>query len=84
MTNDLIKDYLINNKEHLMKLTQPMRYIKSNLLKKYPEVFSDYIKEQYFELTKSIIIQDITKALAVSTEDVILVLEEINVEEYLK
>lgn len=78
-----IKDYLISNKEHLVSLLQPHKD-KKNFLEDSLPFFNGEIELQYVELRRNIIATEITKSLAISYEDVIVYLEDINLEEFLK
>lgn len=84
MNDSLIQDYLVANKEHLKLSCSSLETTKNSLLNKHPEAFTDFIKEQYHNMIRNIIVNEVTKALAIPAEDVILVLDSINVEEYLK
>lgn len=81
--SDAIKDYLISNAEHLESLVQPHRE-KKDRLENNLRFFNGEIEEQYNNLKKYIIANEVTNSLAIPYEDVIVVLESINLEAYIK
>lgn len=77
-----IKDYLIANQEHFKKLTENSRIRKEYLLS-IDSLFTEEIIIHYNNNIQSIIVDELTKNLAVDFESVIVVLESIDLNEYL-
>jgi uncharacterized FlgJ-related protein len=77
--------YLIDNKEHFVEKLRPFTEQKSKLLNSEEHwLFSEEIKEQYDSLARSTIGDEITKKLGIPLEEVILILENVNLDEYLQ
>jgi hypothetical protein len=73
---------------HQMRLKQELNNIikQHNELKTKPEnsLFINDIDKQFVNMVKFHLVNDITKALGVSTEEVLSVVEDLNIQEYLK
>lgn len=84
MTPNLeVVQYLILSQLKFKIALQPYITQRDNLLKR-DSLFSDEIKQQFKELASQIIVDDVTRNMAVSTEEVKQVLEDLNFDEYLQ
>lgn len=72
---DLI-DYIMGNFEHLEELSKQYRTRKEDLKQKDP-LFSDEIDQQYKEHIKYLICLEISRDMACSYEDAVVLYEEI-------
>lgn len=75
---------LIHNQGYYKELARPYTDQLAKLLLKEDIAFHADIKEQYRGLIINTIANDITFNLAIPSEDVIIVIEDIDFEEYLK
>lgn len=82
--SDQIKEYLIMNKDHINSILQPLGQELINLQSVEHPVFHDLIEQEYLEKARSLITLELTKVLQVNAEECIIVLEDINLKEYLK
>jgi len=78
-----IKEHLLNNQEYYKELLKPYKD-KRDFVLSYLSMFDDVIDNQYQDICKKIILDDITKRLALNTESVMIELEDLNIETYLK
>lgn len=78
-----IAQYLILSQQRFKIQLQPYITQRDNLLKQ-DSLFSDEIKQQFKELASQIIVDDVTRNMGVSTEEVQAVLDDLNFDEYLK
>lgn len=84
-----IKEYLINNKEHLQEL-KPIKLLdkaKKKLLKKYDSSFHDEIETQFFNACKLVIAEDIGKSTGLAVDGIMYVIDYMgldNFKEYMK
>lgn len=73
---------------HQMRLKQELLSLidQHTKLKSDPanSLFSQDIDKQFNDMVKSYLVNDITKALGVSTEEALTVIEDLNIQEYLK
>lgn len=84
MTPNLeVVQYLILSQLKFKIALQPYITQRDNLLKR-DSLFSDEIKQQFKELASQIIVDDVTRNMGVSTEEVKQVLEDLNFDEYLQ
>lgn len=84
MTPNLeVVQYLILSQLKFKIALQPYITQRDNLLKR-DSLFSDEIKQQFKELASQIIVDDVTRNMGVSTEEVQAVLDDLNFDEYLK
>lgn len=84
MTPNLeVVQYLILSQLKFKIALQPYITQRDNLLKQ-DSLFSDEIKQQFKELASQIIVDDVTRNMGVSTEEVKQVLEDLNFDEYLQ
>lgn len=82
-TKNNIIAYLIHSQDHVKNLIHPYRKQKKDLLKLEDRVFHKDVEDQFKDLVKWIIIRDIVSNAQVTTEDALLIVEEMNIEEYL-
>lgn len=75
--------HLIHNQQYYKDMITPYTKRRDNFLIINDKVFHDDINNQYWDMVKSVIASDLNFSLAVSYEDAIVVLEEINLKEYL-
>lgn len=71
-----LMDYVTGNFEHLEELTKQYRDRKSELLEKDP-LFKDDINEQYKDHIKYIVCLEISRDMACSYEDAMILYEEL-------
>lgn len=81
---EAIIQYLVFNQAFFMEKSRPFREQRDKLLNTEDYSFHSEINKQYEELIKADITDDITKKFAFPAEDVIVVLENLNINEYLK
>ena len=85
MTNrEIIIHAIIHNQEHFKNSTKEFTKQMNDLLTKEKNEFHHDIVEQYKGLVKGVIGDELTKRLAIPIEEVLIVLEDINLLEYLK
>lgn len=82
MNIDVI-NYVLYNQSHFKKKFEALTSFRKDLLSN-PELslFHDEIRKQFSERVKKEIIDEITNRLALSTEEVLLIIEPMNVDEY--
>jgi hypothetical protein len=78
-----ILSFILDHQPRLKKLCKPLTKQFSHALKNNPE-FSDDIYSQYETECKKIFLDEITKNLACSTEDAMIILEQFDVEGFLE
>lgn len=78
-----IVSYLIHNQQHIKSLCVPHKEHKESLLKSEDVLFHDIINKQYKETLNLIVGIELQKKLGVSQEDIRVVLDALNWEEYL-
>lgn len=76
--------YLLYNQGHFKKEFEPFEKQRDHLLRLEDSSFHEEINNQYTDLIKQSIVDGITRDLAISTEDAIIVIEALNLNEYLK
>lgn len=76
--------YLIANQEHIKQKVSPFTRQRERLLSTDNNVFKEEIDKQYHDVVKSTIGDEITSKLGIPIEDVLIILENLNVEEYIK
>lgn len=74
---------ILYNQQHYKVLCKPYTEQMQMLLEKEPPEFRHDINTQYQKIIISVIGNDITKSLAIPLEDVITVLENVNVIDYI-
>lgn len=77
---DKIKQYIQNNFEKYQQMAAEYKKRNDELKAMYPKELHEVIDEQAQEFIKREIVKDATKALAVSTEEVLLIVEDIKIE----
>lgn len=82
--NEQICDYIVNNHEALKEQIKPYQNKYIDLLKTEPAILKNDIDQQFFYMVKLILVDNVTKALGVSTEEAYIVVESINITEFLK
>ncbi len=82
--NPTLVDYFVNNHEHLKELLQPHcdRYLA--LMDEEDPILRNDIDREFSYVVKSVLINESSKALAVSTEECMIVVESIDIKEFLK
>lgn len=80
---DQIKDYLITHKLRLKELLEPIVIAKDYMIK-IDFLFNEEIMEQFNRKIRSDIANEVSKDLACDYETIIILLEDINLMEYLK
>lgn len=80
---DSIFMYLVYNQERFkIELNQFVKQ-RDSLLKSEDSSFHAEIQEQFKAYTHSVLVDNVTKHLAISSEDAIIVIENLNLDEYL-
>lgn len=87
MVNPDVKDkiitYLVDNHEHIRERVRSYTNDKLDYLEKYNKVFHDDIRDGYLEVVTSYLVTDLANRYAISAEDVLVVLEDLDLEQYL-
>ena len=78
-----IKQYLIDNREHLMLLIEPFKKQRELLLANSNSLFKQDIESQYKHVVKWTIIRDIECALKLPMDDIVITIESMNLNHYL-
>jgi hypothetical protein len=75
--------YLVYNQERFkIELNQFVKQ-RDSLLKTEDSSFHGEIQEQFKAYANSVLVDNVTKHLAISSEDAIIVIENLNLDEYL-
>lgn len=74
---------LIHNQEHFKQKTKEYKKQRDELLKQQDVSFHDEIHKQYKEVCKWVIVKEICEATGKSNEEVLIVVEQLNMDEYL-
>lgn len=83
MTNEeQIIIMLVNKQSYFKELVKPLIDAKNML--DVNKIFGDDIEKEFKERVFQLFADDITKNLAIPTEDVMMVLENLNLNEYLR
>ncbi len=82
MDNIDIPDYIGQNHEHYKELCKPHVVQLRFLLNTTDLVFHPDIATQFCDIVQRIIVDDVTKRLSCSTEDVIIVLDNMDLYEF--
>lgn len=80
--NEIIFQFLVQNHFHFREATRKFKKQKEQLLAQEDESFHQEIKEQYRDLVKQMVIDEISKQYAFPVESVIIALEGFNVDAY--
>lgn len=80
---DAVLTYLLPARDGLREYVKPLREYRDALLEKHDAVFGDDIREQYLEAAKSMIADHVSKAVNVDIENTLIVLEQVNLGEFL-
>lgn len=75
--------FLMYNQEHFKNRVAPFKSQKETLLNNEDSSFHEEIKEQYESFVRKMIVDEVTGHLAISTEDAIIMIEDLNLNEYL-
>lgn len=78
-----IIEHLITNQSDIKDQVMELRLLKNQLLATYDHVFRLDLEEQYEARIRQIIGYKASKALAIPLENVIIVIESIELEDYL-
>ena len=78
-----IKLFLVHNQWHLQDLISPLLKQKIELYKSEPIEFHPMIHQEFLGLVKQALASEITKCLPVSAESVTIVLQSLNLNEYI-
>lgn len=84
MEKQRIIEYLVDNKEYLKTLIQDLSEQKDILLQTQHAIFYKEIMIQYKNTIKEIVSIEIAKSLGTDTENINLVLDQIDLLEYFK
>lgn len=80
--NEIVFQFLVQNHFHFKEKTAPFRKQKEALLTKEDSSFHEEINQQYRDLVKQMVLDEITKQFALPIESVIITLEGFNVDAY--
>ncbi len=80
--DEIIFQFLLQNHFHFVQATAKFKEQKELLLAKEDPCFHEEIEEQYRDLVKNMVRDEITKQFAFSTESVMITLEGFNVDAY--
>lgn len=83
MMNPNIINILVHNQQRYKELTRPLKEFRDKLLANENNVFHEDIEDDYLVALRRTIINDISKTYALPYEEVYIVLEAMNLEEYL-
>ena len=78
-----IIDIILVNKDYFKERSKVYQSTKESAIKEEP-YFADEIRVQFRDLVKSFIVDKVTRDLAIDAESVYNVLDDINLEDYLK
>ena len=81
---DSVKEFLIANQEFILELIKPITDMRQEILIDMAEIFEDDIKVQYHKAIIETIAEEVGRTLAVDCESIRIVLEEIDIDTYLK
>jgi hypothetical protein len=80
---DSIFMYLVYNQERFkIELSEFVKQ-RDSLLKSEDSSFHEEIQDQFKAYALSVLVDNVTKHLAISSEDAIIVIENVNLDEYL-
>lgn len=82
--NQILIIDLIHNQAHYVSLLNDLLNQRKMVLETEDPVFHQEIEKNFEETAKSIILQDVVKRLLITPEDAMIVLNELNLKEYLK
>lgn len=82
--NNLIVDYLVANKEYVNECLKDLRYQHATLIVTEDPVFHQDIWNDYCKAVKYVIAIEASKAIGCDTENCLIILESIDLKEYLK
>lgn len=77
-------DYLVYNKEMIQELVEPFDQMKKLIEDTTPKELWDDVKQEYDWEVKGLILELITRNTGLDAESIIIVLEDIDLREYLK
>lgn len=85
-SKELIKDYLINNREDIVSLLNPYIVQRDNLLSQLGTEFTNDIVDQFEYLAKRLIADHLSKAMidGLSPEDILIDVTALNLKHYLE
>lgn len=75
--------YLIDNQQRFKQELDRFVVQRNNLLKSEDSSFHSEIEQQFKEYVQRVLVDNVTKHLAISSEDAIIVIENLNVDVYL-
>jgi hypothetical protein len=78
-----IQEYLINSRGHLQEICAPLLQQREQLLEQHNHVFTKDIEDQFKYALTVTISDDLAKNLAVPTDVALVVLERINLLDYI-
>lgn len=77
-------DYLVYNKEMIQELVEPFDQMKKLIEDTTPKELWDDVKQEYDWEVKGLILELITRNTGLDAESIIIILEDIDLREYLK
>lgn len=81
---DSVFMYLVYNQERFKIELNPFVKQRDSLLKSEDSSFHEEIQDQFKAYVNSVLMDNVTKHLAISSEDAIIVIENVNLDEYLR
>lgn len=76
--------FLLHNQAKIKQTVKPYKFQLDSLLKSTDKTFHEQIKKDYKEVVNHEICLEVTKNLGVSTDNVLELIQELNLEEYLQ
>lgn len=82
-SQQLVKDYLVNNRDHLKELLKDVISKREELLNTNPELRKD-IEEQFQWITNQVIGTETSKSTGIDTLSILAILSRVNLIDYLE
>ena len=78
----VVFQYLVHNQFHFKEAAKVYKERKDELLGKTDSCFHEELVLQYHDLVRQMLLDAITKQFALPSENVMIILEKLNVDEY--
>jgi hypothetical protein len=80
----VVRDWLIQNQEHLKIITKPVFQTYNNLILSEDPVWKQEINDQFLKMVNELIITEITSCTAIDLCTIMIELEQIDLRRYLE
>lgn len=80
--NQVVVHFLILNQFHFKEASAVYKARRAEVMEQSDPCFHDEIDEQYRDMVKSMLLDAITKQFGFTTESVLIMLESLNIDEY--